>query len=311
MAAIVDCDDAAGGPVERAHPMGVAPIGRNIGGEAVDEQDRLSPALVDIGDLTPSESKLCILDLPLWLRGSLCSLALPQARLQNDGSWRPNARASFRERPRRRPDQDRRQGVPMHGGDAALTIIPTSISIWGTRRRSSALIARPCSCTTTRSRRRRATRLLHLRRDRPARRAGGLRPPHGQAGRSGAHRRRRHRRTCLGHCARLGEELRASSGAVPIRRRERRRHSARSQRHAGPAHAWRPRCYRATQLRPEAIVIYDGVAGRRLASMPLGKDAETRYGAPYLTLHRADLHAGASCRGRRPRPRRADGRTSR
>jgi 2-polyprenyl-6-methoxyphenol hydroxylase-like FAD-dependent oxidoreductase len=44
-------------------------------------------------------------------------------------------------------------------------------------------------------------------------------------------------------------------------------------------------------FRPEAIVIYDGVAGRRLASMPLGKDAETRYGAPYLTLHRADLHA--------------------
>jgi 3-hydroxybenzoate 6-monooxygenase len=45
-------------------------------------------------------------------------------------------------------------------------------------------------------------------------------------------------------------------------------------------------------FKPEAIVIYDGLSGRRLTSMPLGKDAEKRYGAPYLTLHRADLHAG-------------------
>jgi salicylate hydroxylase len=45
-------------------------------------------------------------------------------------------------------------------------------------------------------------------------------------------------------------------------------------------------------FRPEAIVIYDGISGRRLSSMPLGQHAEQRYGAPYLTLHRADLHAG-------------------
>lgn len=45
-------------------------------------------------------------------------------------------------------------------------------------------------------------------------------------------------------------------------------------------------------FRPEAIWIYDGLSGRRLASVPLGKRAEKRYGAPYLTLHRADLHAG-------------------
>ena len=45
-------------------------------------------------------------------------------------------------------------------------------------------------------------------------------------------------------------------------------------------------------FRPEAIWIYDGPSGRRLASVPLGKRAEERYGAPYLTLHRADLHAG-------------------
>ena len=45
-------------------------------------------------------------------------------------------------------------------------------------------------------------------------------------------------------------------------------------------------------FRPEAIVIYDALSGRRLSSMPLGEAAAKRYGAPYLTLHRADLHAG-------------------
>jgi 2-polyprenyl-6-methoxyphenol hydroxylase-like FAD-dependent oxidoreductase len=48
----------------------------------------------------------------------------------------------------------------------------------------------------------------------------------------------------------------------------------------------------AFAFRPEAISIHDGISGRRLASVPLGKRAEQRYGAPYLTLHRADLHAG-------------------
>jgi len=43
---------------------------------------------------------------------------------------------------------------------------------------------------------------------------------------------------------------------------------------------------------PQAIVVYDGVSGRKLTSVPLGQHAERRYGAPYLTLHRADLHAG-------------------
>jgi salicylate hydroxylase len=45
-------------------------------------------------------------------------------------------------------------------------------------------------------------------------------------------------------------------------------------------------------FRPEAIVIHDGVTGRKLTAMPLGHAAEERYGAPYLTLRRADLHAG-------------------
>ncbi|MEZ5875808.1 MAG: FAD-dependent monooxygenase [Hyphomicrobiales bacterium] len=44
--------------------------------------------------------------------------------------------------------------------------------------------------------------------------------------------------------------------------------------------------------KPEAIFLYDGLSSRRLAAIPIGHSAETRYGAPYLTLHRADLHAG-------------------
>ncbi|ODS03766.1 hypothetical protein AUC71_07855 [Methyloceanibacter marginalis] len=45
-------------------------------------------------------------------------------------------------------------------------------------------------------------------------------------------------------------------------------------------------------FRPEAVWLFDGLSGRRLATVPLGDHAEQRYGAPYLTLHRADLHAG-------------------
>jgi salicylate hydroxylase len=45
-------------------------------------------------------------------------------------------------------------------------------------------------------------------------------------------------------------------------------------------------------FRPEAIWIFDGLSGRRLTSVALGRSAEQRYNAPYLTLHRVDLHAG-------------------
>jgi 2-polyprenyl-6-methoxyphenol hydroxylase-like FAD-dependent oxidoreductase len=44
-------------------------------------------------------------------------------------------------------------------------------------------------------------------------------------------------------------------------------------------------------FRPEAIWLFDGLSGRRLATVPLGDAAEQRYCAPYLTLQRADLHA--------------------
>ncbi len=43
-------------------------------------------------------------------------------------------------------------------------------------------------------------------------------------------------------------------------------------------------------FRPEAIWLHDGLSGRKLTAMPLGRPVEQRYGAPYLTLHRADLH---------------------
>jgi 2-polyprenyl-6-methoxyphenol hydroxylase-like FAD-dependent oxidoreductase len=51
-------------------------------------------------------------------------------------------------------------------------------------------------------------------------------------------------------------------------------------------------------FRPHVLRLFDGLTGRRLASVPLGRVAEERYGAPYLTLHRADLHASllAACR---------------
>jgi 2-polyprenyl-6-methoxyphenol hydroxylase-like FAD-dependent oxidoreductase len=43
---------------------------------------------------------------------------------------------------------------------------------------------------------------------------------------------------------------------------------------------------------PEAVWLFDGPTGRRLTTVPLGREAEKRYAAPYLTLHRAELHAG-------------------
>ncbi len=42
---------------------------------------------------------------------------------------------------------------------------------------------------------------------------------------------------------------------------------------------------------PDALVVMDGVSGRRLARLPLGDWMRTRHGAPYWTAHRADLHA--------------------
>jgi salicylate hydroxylase len=52
-------------------------------------------------------------------------------------------------------------------------------------------------------------------------------------------------------------------------------------------------------FKPDALRLFDGATGGTLAAVPLGSVAEGRYGAPYLTLHRADLYAGllATCKG--------------
>ncbi len=53
----------------------------------------------------------------------------------------------------------------------------------------------------------------------------------------------------------------------------------------------------ALAFKPEALAMFDALSGQRLATVPLGSSVEARYGAPYLTLHRADLHSAllASC----------------
>jgi len=42
---------------------------------------------------------------------------------------------------------------------------------------------------------------------------------------------------------------------------------------------------------PEALVVRDAIGGREIARMVLGDAMRRRYGAPYLCIHRADLHA--------------------
>jgi len=44
-------------------------------------------------------------------------------------------------------------------------------------------------------------------------------------------------------------------------------------------------------VRPEAVVLKDARSLRELARVPLGRAAESRWGAPYLVAHRADLQA--------------------
>ena len=41
---------------------------------------------------------------------------------------------------------------------------------------------------------------------------------------------------------------------------------------------------------PQSIRVMDGLTGRPLTQFPLGRDIEARFGAPYWSLHRADLH---------------------
>ena len=55
----------------------------------------------------------------------------------------------------------------------------------------------------------------------------------------------------------------------------------------------------ASAARPEAICLFDAHSGRRLSVMPLGDPILQRYGVPYLTLHRADLHAALYAKAQR------------
>ncbi len=48
---------------------------------------------------------------------------------------------------------------------------------------------------------------------------------------------------------------------------------------------------RAAGFAPERVEIRDSQGGATLMTTPLGAEAERRWGAPYLQLHRADLHA--------------------
>jgi salicylate hydroxylase len=48
---------------------------------------------------------------------------------------------------------------------------------------------------------------------------------------------------------------------------------------------------RSTAVRPEAFQVIDGRSGGRLAEARMGRDAQTRFGAPFLVIHRADLQA--------------------
>ena len=45
----------------------------------------------------------------------------------------------------------------------------------------------------------------------------------------------------------------------------------------------------AVATRPDAIVVTAGGSGREIVRIPLGAEAERRYGAPYWVLHRGDL----------------------
>lgn len=56
---------------------------------------------------------------------------------------------------------------------------------------------------------------------------------------------------------------------------------------------------RPVAVRPEAVVLRRADSLREIARVPLGSDAEARWKAPYLVLHRADLHGALLAQARR------------
>ena len=87
MPAIVEGDDAAPGLGQRAHPAGIEPIGRNVGGKAVDQEDGLAlPPRRYRRCSTPSELKLCILRYRFAPRLTMLA-AISEGESKNDGPW--------------------------------------------------------------------------------------------------------------------------------------------------------------------------------------------------------------------------------
>ena len=294
MPAIVEGDDAAAGLASACDPacasrqlaatLEAKPWMRRIGSP--------SPSST-IGDPHAVRIEALHSDLPLWPRGSLCSPAFPQREIDRTAVMAQTLVPHFVN------DQgvDRiKIGVkefqcmgatPPHDhphvyldmGHEAQIVCPYCSTLVPARPRAEGDGERSA--------------VLRLRGHRPARRAGGLSAASdGQAGRSGAHRRRRHRRTCGGHCAR------------PARDRERNPRALRiSARRAVPASSSVPmprgRCAPSASSMPSSLTASgprrsSSMTVSRVAGSPRCRSArvEQRYGAPYLTLHRADLHAG-------------------
>src|SRR5262245_10267786 len=166
-----------------------------------------------------------------------------------------------------------------------------SISTWATRPRSYVPIARPCTSTTARLTQPRATRHFasswrRRRRGRPQLKAGSS--MHGRALIAG------------GGIGGLAAAIALARQGMPCEILER-SHFAEE---TGAGIQLGPNATRALRtlgvldaigrdaFRPDSIVIHDGVTGVKLAAMPVGNAAEERYGAPYLTMRLADLHAG-------------------
>lgn len=59
---------------------------------------------------------------------------------------------------------------------------------------------------------------------------------------------------------------------------------------------------KTTLFAPEAIEMRNGTTGRQFCYLPLGKTAETRWGAPYIHIHRADLIAALERRLKQLQP---------
>jgi salicylate hydroxylase len=57
--------------------------------------------------------------------------------------------------------------------------------------------------------------------------------------------------------------------------------------------------FRPAAVRPERIALHEARRQRKLAEVPLGEAAQKRWGAPYLVVHRADLHSALKARAAR------------